>query len=397
MKIGILTFHRPINYGAFLQAFAFSKKLLSSPNVHSVEIIDYIAPLEKKKIFINVLWGIKHYGVKNGFRDLEKIAAFHKAYSTLNLSERSCFKTLTDLYKFIDDHYDVLIIGSDAVFNWNQNGYPTAFIPLYDFKRCKIISYAASVHGLKYFDEPQERINECGRAFSKMPFIGVRDSNTEKFVHYCCEQGRTAHCCDPTVMIDVDELKLNAGNFESRIWKKYKCNLSKQYIVLMMPDGAFTKKINEKYSKDFQIITLFKPSQDANYYLYDLNPFEWALVLSKASMVITSYFHGTLLALKQNTPVLSVDFSNYNDENYEGKLRDLLCTRLNLPEFYIDGNEVENEETQKVAFNIIDRAIAGDYAQRIEKTMQREATSGEQFCSSLEEIVADCQEQASFA
>ena len=42
MKIGILTFHRPINYGAFLQAFALSNQIQRSFPKSEVEIIDYI-------------------------------------------------------------------------------------------------------------------------------------------------------------------------------------------------------------------------------------------------------------------------------------------------------------------------------------------------------------------
>ena len=39
MKIGILTYHRALNYGAFLQAFAL-KSFLEAHN-HNVTIIDY--------------------------------------------------------------------------------------------------------------------------------------------------------------------------------------------------------------------------------------------------------------------------------------------------------------------------------------------------------------------
>lgn len=66
MKIGILTFHRPINYGAYLQAFSLQDRLKEYLREATIEIVDYIAPKERKKIWINVLWGIKHYGMKNG-------------------------------------------------------------------------------------------------------------------------------------------------------------------------------------------------------------------------------------------------------------------------------------------------------------------------------------------
>ena len=41
MRIGILTFHRSINYGAFMQSYALSQTLKKRYPEHSVEIIDF--------------------------------------------------------------------------------------------------------------------------------------------------------------------------------------------------------------------------------------------------------------------------------------------------------------------------------------------------------------------
>ncbi len=382
MKIGILTFHKPINYGAFLQAYSLSNKLREVFPSSSVEIVDYIAPKEKKKITINVLWGIKHYGIVNGIQDIKKIKAFKKSYSNLTLSRSISTNNLNKLFSYIDSEYDLLVIGSDAVFNWNQNGYPTAFIPNYNFKKCQIVTYAASVHGLRYLDEDKEKLIECGRAFDNMALIGVRDCNTENFVRCCSTKGDIIHCCDPTVIINIDKVLTIAGNYVPKIRNKFSCDLSKKYIVVMLPDGQFTQKIYERYSKEYQIITLFKPSKHADYYLYDLNPFEWAAVLSKAAVVITSYFHGTLLALKQNTPVVCVDYSNYNFP-YEGKLKDLLLTRFNLQEFYFESDTIDNLEVQKQAFDVIGRALDGEYNSRINEAIQSESLAFETFLNKL--------------
>ena len=40
-KVGILTFHRSINYGAFMQAYSLSKKIKKRVPDATVEIIDY--------------------------------------------------------------------------------------------------------------------------------------------------------------------------------------------------------------------------------------------------------------------------------------------------------------------------------------------------------------------
>jgi hypothetical protein len=386
MKIGILTFHRPINYGAYLQAFSLSNQLTINNRNHSVEIIDYIAPLEKQKIIINVLWGIKHYGILNGFRDMQKIRAFHSAYKELPLSSRKRFRNLAELYRYIDESYDVVIIGSDAVFNWKQNGYPTAFIPDCHFKHCKLISYAASVHGMRYLEEA-EKLPACGKTFANMPLVGVRDHNTENFVRTCYKDAQIIHCCDPTVMIDTKKIQSLAGEYKKRILKKYQCDLSQKYIVLMMPDCLFTARVRERFSKDYQIITLFKPSKDADHYLYDLNPFEWAMVLSGAAAVVTSYFHGALLSFRQNTPALVADFSDYNDGNYESKLKDLLFARLELPECYFEGQYLHTEEYSEKMLRSLEVALAGAYNRRIASAMQQEAVAFEVFYQWFQEIV----------
>lgn len=386
MKIGILTFHRPINYGAFLQAFSLQNHLKSYLSDATIEIVDYIAPKERRKIWINILWGIKHYGLQNGVKDIKKIKAFHKAYSYLSLSNNIFTSDLKKLYEYIDDNYDLLIIGSDAVFNWNQNGYPTAFIPEYDFKKCRVVSYAASVHGMKFMEEDRRRIAKCGKAFSKMDFLGVRDLCTEKFVRECLPSSEPAHCCDPTLLIDVEKVHNLAGNYIKRVNKTFRCNLRNKYIILMLPDGKISESIHEKYAKEYVVITLFKPSKDADFYLYDLNPFEWAAVLSEASLVVTSYFHGSLLSLVQNTPVISVDYSNYSDTPYEGKLKDLFERRLSLPELYFDESAENNDELLLRLLNVADAGLRGEFADRISGAVQIESKSGCAFFEYLKNM-----------
>ncbi len=379
MKIGILTFHKPINYGAFLQSFSFSEKL-STLFPDEVEIIDYVASDESSRIMINVLCDIKHYGIKTGFwYNIKKINAFKKSYSRLSLSKKNKFKDLKELYSYIDNNYDILIIGSDAVFNWKQNGYPSAFIPLYDFKKCKVVTYAASVHGLRYLEEARTQMEECATAFEKMKLIGVRDANTEKFVTYCNDNVKPVHCCDPTLFIDKKRIKSLAENYKERILKTHKCDLRKKYMVVMMPKSEMVKKIREKYSDEYQIITLFNPLADADYYLYDLTPFEWAAVLSEAAVVVTSYFHGCLLSLVQGTPAVAIDYSGYNDENYEGKLKDLFITRFCLPELYYDGKSTKNEDI----LNTVDEALRGSYDDRIKAATAKEAEEFEKFIARL--------------
>lgn len=376
MKVGILTFHRPINYGAYLQSFALSNYLhMTFPDIE-FEIVDYIAPREKKNIYLNVLRTVKWYGISAGVKEITKIRVFKSALEYLPLSkEYFCTENLDELYSYIDGKYDMLLIGSDAVFNWNQNGFPSAFIPVYNFT-IPVVTYAASVHGLEYYDVEKEKIRDCKFAFSNLSFIGVRDKNTERFVKFCDETLKPIHCCDPTVVMDYDALYSIKHRKLDEISKAYNIDLSKQYIVMMLENQEIAKEVYDRYSKEYTIISLFKKNRYSDMFLYDLAPVEWALVLKYAKLVVTNYFHGTLVSLGQGTATIVVDLSNY-DKPYEGKLDDLVCHRLGLPELYVKGAEWNTKKCE--IFDTMNLCLGEEFNSRINDSMKVESEGFDKF------------------
>ena len=380
MKIGILTFHKPINYGAFLQSFSLCSKL--NELGFDAEIIDYIAPKEKSKVYINILWTLKHYGLNEMKREILKVRSFRHSLRYLKTSHRKfCTNNLEKLYTWIDNNYDILVIGSDAVFNWHQNGFPSAFIPDHTFKRCRVMTYAASVHGMRYLEEPQAYLEQCRKSFNNTEFIGVRDLTTENFVKACSSDSNPIHCCDPTLFINTELIHNYASNYRERIIKKYRVDLSKKYIVVMLPDSELIQEIVNTYGEKYQLITLFKPSRYIPSFLYDLNPFEWASVIKDAELVITSYFHGTLLSLVQNTPAVVIDYSGFTDNVYEGKLRDLMVRRLELNDLLFDAPTSSSEYNAILAQ--CDRVLEENYEERIGSAISRERNCFDAFSSVL--------------
>ena len=111
MRIGILTFHKAINYGAYLQAFSLSNKLQEQFPNHEVEIIDYIAPKEQNRKLYMVLWNVKHHGIKGGLSELKRISVFKSMQKYLPLSPQSfCTKNLNKSCTR-DTHYCVRLFG----------------------------------------------------------------------------------------------------------------------------------------------------------------------------------------------------------------------------------------------------------------------------------------------
>ena len=86
MKIGILTFHKAQNYGAFMQCYALSKELEKRFPGHTVEVIDYTSynlQHDYEKTFFEQIFGAKTDIYKPG----AKLIAKRIVRALLNLPE----------------------------------------------------------------------------------------------------------------------------------------------------------------------------------------------------------------------------------------------------------------------------------------------------------------------
>ena len=120
MKVGVLTFHRALNYGAVLQAYALQKCLLMMGV--ECDIIDYRCPYIEE--FYKPL--------KANFLKQPKMWLREVVYAPFNLKKRAKFEgfiqnfmkrtkvlnTQNDLQE-INCLYDCFIAGSDQVWNFN--------------------------------------------------------------------------------------------------------------------------------------------------------------------------------------------------------------------------------------------------------------------------------------
>lgn len=341
-RIGILTFHRAINYGAYLQSFSLQQYLSKQFPDCQVEIVDYLPAKEKTKIYRNVLGTLKRKGFRNALYEWKKVRMFADSMKEQVCSPMKLFRdNFEKLFGYMEERYDLIVVGSDAVLNWNQNGFPSAFFLDYDFP-FPVVMYAASAHGLRYSEISPEQRDYCARCFGRFAVMAVRDHNTEEFIRSCNPACHPFHVCDPTFLIDREKVVTLAGEVDKRVSERYGFDMTQPYVVTMVLNEQVTERIRALFGDEYRIVTLFKPSKHADVFLYDLNPFEWVIVLSRAALVITQYFHGALLSMRFGTSTMVVDASGYEDA-YESKLKDLMVTRLLLPERYISQNELLND------------------------------------------------------
>ncbi len=379
MKIGILTYHRAVNYGAFLQGYSLMRRLQQDfPNAQ-VEIIDYDHINRQRFIKKCPLVFTYRRSIKEGVYKYIQSKVFKEALKHLNLSKSLVSASVESAERFISDNYDVVIVGSDSVFNWSDLGLPNPYF-LGGVKGPHKLSYAASAHLQRYNDLDNNRYSYLENALNDFNYLGVRDVNTENFVKVFNEKKQAVHNCDPAVFLPLDfsEEKL------SQKLKKHKFDFNKKTVFVMMMYSGYAKLVRKYFGNDCQIVALMDGNKDADIYLYDLSPFEWAHVFKYGTALVTDYFHATIFGLKNGIPVMSIDSSNYNKDEYISKAYDLLNFRLNLPECYVNGNLLKSDDGYDNFKIAMDNILQTFNSNRVAKSIAAEATN---YDSLREELV----------
>lgn len=347
MKIGILTFHRSINNGAFMQCYSLCKKLQADFPQHEISVIDYgmpkvdealypatlkqyiagaATPKRKVHLALNLL---KDPGILR--RQREKNAAFASAVKQLPLSQKKIYSNDTkELFEYIDKSFDVVISGSDAVWNYTLRGFPNPYFLDEGIGAAKL-SYAASCFGMNYEKIPESEAKKIKTIFDSYRFLGVRDSESEKFAKMTGTSVSPVHTCDPTVFLNVNELPVDKKLLERKL-------LDAGYdfdreTLCVMGDDKLCSMVKEKFGRDYQIVSLFNYSKYADVNLYGINPFEWASVFGLFRLTFTTYFHGTLLSLRNGTPAAVLALDTEYTRNHISKTLDFL-TRVGLEKWY---------------------------------------------------------------
>lgn len=395
-KIGILTFHRSVNNGAVLQAYSLSKRLMEEYPDMDVEIIDF----HMKKIENAYHYSFFHY-VKdsNPFRALKKFAKiilnpgtiyrlnrrtkiFESVRTKLPLSK---FSTVEDsskeLFEYINVTYDVLIVGSDAVWNYVSRGFPNAYFPDESVK-CPKLSYAASCYGMEFIDYSKNDKDRIKTILDNFSFIGVRDTATEDFVKWSGCVRIPHHTCDPTAFLNIDDLPIDINSLIKKLCKRG-FNFDRPAIG-MMGNEKMCSMIRKIFQKKYQIVALYEYVGNADVNLYDLTPYEWAYVFRYFKLTFTTYFHGTMLSLRHGVPVICIALRTEFAKKHDPKTLDLL-KHLGLSEWYFSTDfKQENFETIK---STAEKLINERKHDELIKKINNEAESFYCFKKRLDEII----------
>ena len=273
-RIGILTFHRESNYGAFLQTFALFEMLKKMGC--DVEIIDFRLPIISQGFIRNIF---RYFLIDR--RDFAKART-----KFLKLTTERYFNSNELVAKL--PNFDLFIVGSDQV--WTEeitkevrDTYFFDFLPD-DVKR---ISYAASfgTDNWIYNDLDSLRISKLLTKFSG---ISVREKSA---VTYCANK-LNMHAqlvLDPTLLLD-DYSKITGeytGKNDHLVFFKFVRDSNYYDFVLKMGEIYGGKSVLLKDAKSLKTTkTIYFPTIK-----------EWLCSIKGAGFVVTDSFHGLCFSI----------------------------------------------------------------------------------------------------
>lgn len=331
MRVGLITLHKSYSYGACLQAFATYKSIEKMG--YDVEFVDYANSYEQNQnkiisrkkdsgVLKNVITTLENLILLQSYNRKLSFSKFHKQFK---LSKR--FKSFDQL---IDAEYDVLISGSDQL--WNPQifaGIDPAFF--LDFgKAKKRVSYAASAGSYVFNEKEIFLIKSYLDRYSE---VSVREEFLKDQVKNLLHK-EISIVADPTFLI-------SAAEWIEFSKKPQHHKLPESYILLYMigvPYKEYTshyKPIVDYYKEKLHLPVYaissfsFIGIDGADGCLNRLTPEELLYVINHASMVISSSFHGIAFSITFNKQFVALKNSN------PARLDNLLKT-LDLQYQYLD-------------------------------------------------------------
>ncbi|WP_059217043.1 polysaccharide pyruvyl transferase family protein [Lactobacillus delbrueckii] len=339
MRVGILSMQRIKNYGSFLQAYGL-KSILESLGA-DVQFVDYhpgktLIPADggtglKRKVTkaLEAFQGSAPLSEKLRFINYKKNYAANY-YPYLGITEKLNYSPEVDL----------LVIGSDEVFNCVQNNTNVGFSSeLFgqNSNAKKIISYAASFGNTNY--QKLEQYDVAGQVadwLRDFDAISVRDNNSKQTVEKLTGKAPQINL-DPVLMYDF----VGSNKIPTDINEKHK------YMMLYGYSGRFTPKECKKIrayanSKGLKIYCIGGVQDCCDKYI-DCDPFKVIAYFQHAECVITDTFHGTIMSIITHRQFVSV-VRQVGYGNSE-KLVDLL-------------NRLQLESRQLSSLNVLDAKLA---------------------------------------
>ncbi len=307
-KVGVITVHRNVNYGANLQAFA-TAKFLNNTGINA-EIIDYLPQNLDKDNYLFSWLKLSWQNGKSGslVHKLKLILALilsapnknKKLKVFYNFRNNKCniSKKYNTLNEVTAADYTDIVCGSDQI--WNPD-ITDGINPLYFGDLLGVenkISYAPSLGRDKYSNEDEQLAAEL---IKNIDYLSVREEKSVSYIESISGKKAT-HVCDPVFLLEKEEYQ--------KIAKPIKCK--KPYILVysvVNNNAMLDAAIEFANKKNLTVVEICQNKKRGakHIQLTAASPEEFLGAILNAEFVVTNSFHGTAFSLIFNKELYVFD------------------------------------------------------------------------------------------
>jgi hypothetical protein len=324
--LGILTFHKCINYGSYWQARCLAEGLRARG--HEVELLDHdCRRIRRREVECALQPKLPERTPRSELGEYaQKTRRFRKAIAELPLSKRFSLDAPE-----LAEQYDSIVVGSDEVWNFRHPWYGSKPIFFGDGLRAKrLVSYAASFGNHSAWDGIHPA---WARKLRRFAAISVRDENSWHLVHSGTDR-------DPALVLDpclqfADTIPSEAAD--------------EQQPYALVYGYRFPSWLRERVRRwarrrGFKLLSVGYSNDFADEQRIAADPVDFARLMAGAQAVITNFFHGCVFALVNGKPwasapsdyrsikipdlatMLGAERRLVNEQGCEGQLAELLET-----------------------------------------------------------------------
>lgn len=319
LKVGILTFHRAVNYGAALQAFALQRAVVKLG--YECEVIDYVTVEHKKRYDIQEVsfWEKIWYPRYNPSRH-EKFKKFIN--ERVNITETS-YHLKREVEQMIG-LYDIVIVGSDQI--WNPDFMRSNIATDVYFLNLKEVNYKIA-YAPSIGSNSAKQLRKYLDYILDFDYIWMRERTVAEEMNATILAGKepVGSIVDPVFLLSKEDWFQVAR-------KKYSGKPYLFFYQVRQDDFSFeiAKEIAKREGLMLVVVGYHQRFFGKNVInCCDAGPEDFLNIIKNATAVVTTSFHGTALSLIMEKPFVAIE-----QKNNDYRLIDMLET-FNMKSQYI--------------------------------------------------------------
>ena len=308
-KIGIITVHRLPNWGSALQGYALQKVVESLGYV--CECINYSYPNpwhEERGSWKRRIPPLKTRILRRLGLRAPSLQQLVDKFVDSEIKESREYTTFDDIHNDSPE-YDIYMSGSDQIWNWRTMCADPTYLLDFAPKDKPKIAYSSSF-SVNYI--PEDLWKMYSKCLSEYKAISVRESNGSRLIKELI--GREVPVVlDPTLLLNNKQWKKLASKAR---WKQ---KMPNKYILSYMlnytfnPKPTMTALLNHlQHRYQCPVIMLGRPNEMFNGDIFQMSKsqgigvYEFLWLVSHASVVASSSFHGSAFAVNMGVPLLAL-------------------------------------------------------------------------------------------